>query len=164
MASISKPTLELEDHRRFQMAFWRMQRIAWVGFALILMAALVGLTGAGGPLSRGSAQFAAGVIDHPRVARWNAAEEFRVRLGAGAAEREIVLSTAFADHFQIEDVRPAPVRSIAGARGDRLLFEVEPGQPLVVVVHVRAQRPGLVTYSVGLDGGAPRILHSTVLP
>lgn len=164
MASKPQTDPPLEDHRAFHFGFWRVQRIAWIAFALILVAALAGLTGAGGPLSRASTPVAGGEIEHPRVSRWSAADDFRITLEPGAAQRTVLLSTAFADHFQIEDIQPAPVRSVAAADGDRLIFEIEPGRPAAVVLHVRAQKPGMADYAVSLDDGAPRVLRSIVLP
>lgn len=163
-SAASKSSLDLEDHRKFQFGFWRVQRIAWVGFLLILAAALAGLTGAGGPLSRASVDLGGGVVDHPRVSRWSAADEFRIRLAPGESERELLLSTAFADHFQIEDIQPAPVRSVAVADGDRLIFEAQPDRVAAVVLHVRAQKPGVADYAVGLNGDTPRVLRSVILP
>lgn len=164
MASKPQTDPPIEDHRAFQFGFWRVQRIAWIAFAFILMVALAGLTGAGGPLSRASTGLSGGEIDHPRVSRWSAADNFRITLAPGATERTVLLSTAFADHFQIEDIQPAPVRSVAAADGDRLVFETEPGRTAAVVLHVRAQKPGMADYAVSLDDGAPRVLRSIVLP
>lgn len=164
MASKPHAALPIVDHRSFQFGFWRLQRLAWIGFAIILIGALAGLTGAGGPLSRSSADLAGGAVDHPRVSRWSAADEFRVRLAPGGTERELLLSTAFADHFQIEDIQPAPMRSVATAAGDRLIFEAETGRDAAVVLHVRAQKPGVADYAVGLNGETPRVLRSIVLP
>lgn len=160
-SNTSKPSLEIEDHSAFQFVFWRAQRIAWIIFLLILLA---GVTGAGGPLSRASAEMAGGAVDHPRVSRWNAADEFHIRLAPGGKEREVRLSTAFAEHFQLEDIQPAPVRSIAAPEGDRLFFQAEPGGEASVVLHVRAQKPGVADYAVGLNGEAQRVLRSIVLP
>lgn len=164
MASKPPSSLPFEEHKAFQLVFWRAQRIAWIGFALVLMLALAGLTGAGGPLSRSSSAVAGGVIDHPRLSRWSAADEFRVRLDPGAARREVLLSSAFSDHFQIEDVQPAPVEGVATPEGSRLIFSTEPGRPAAVVLRVRALKAGPADYAVGLDGGAPRPLRTIVLP
>lgn len=160
----SEPSLKLEDHRAFQFGFWRLQRIAWIGFAFILVAALAGLTGAGGPLSRASTGLAGGEIDHPRVSRWSAADQLRIRWVPGSGERAVLLSTGFDDHFQLENVQPAPSRSLATADGERLIFETEPGRPASVVLHVRAHKPGMADYAVSLDDGPPRVLRSVILP
>ncbi|WP_313045248.1 hypothetical protein [Brevundimonas sp.] len=56
------------------------------------------------------------------------------------------------------------MRSIASAAGDRLVFEAESGRDAAVVLHVRAQKPGVADYAVGLNGGTPRVLRSIILP
>lgn len=164
MAHTDQSPLELEDHRRFHFGFWRVQRASWLLFGLIVTVALLGLTGGGGPLSHQRTALPAGEIDHPRVGRWSAADEIRIRLEAGTRERELLLSTGFADHFQIEDIQPAPSRDVAAAEGHRLVFETEEGQPAAIVLHVRAQRPGIADYTAALDGSTPRPLRSIILP
>lgn len=164
MAQADQSSLKLDDHRRFHFGFWRAQRAAWVLFGLIVVGALLGLTGAGGPLSRETTVMPGGEIDHPRVGRWNAADEVRIELEPGPRERELLLSTGFADHFQIEDIQPTPSRDVAAAEGHRMVFETEEGQPAAIVLHVRAQRPGIAGYAAALDGGAPKSMRSVILP
>ncbi|MBL0968407.1 MAG: hypothetical protein IBJ02_04785 [Brevundimonas sp.] len=90
--------LELGEDTGFQRRFWRIQRIAWAGFALVIVAALLGLTGAGGPLSRSVVRTPDGLIDSPRISRWSAAEELRFEL-SGRDGARIDLSPGFATHF-----------------------------------------------------------------
>lgn len=153
----------IKDQRAFQFAFWRAQRLAWVVFVILLALTALGLTGAGGPLSHATNQIEGSEIEHPRVGRWNAADEVRLSLAPGGAARTVVLSTAFADHFQIEDIQPAPTASIASAAGDRLVFAATPGEATRIVLHVRAQQPGLARYQVAVDGRATS-LSSLILP
>ena len=164
MAQTHPSPLELEDHRRFHFGFWRVQRAAWLLFGLIVTVALLGLTGGGGPLSHQRTALPGGEIDHPRVGRRSAADEMRIRLEPGGRERELLLSAGFADHFQIEDIQPVPSRDVAATEGHRLIFETEEGQPAAIVLHVRAQRPGIADYTAALDGGAPQPMRSVVLP
>lgn len=164
MAPNDQSALELPDHRRFHLGFWRAQRVAWIVFGLCVAGALLGLTGAGGPLSRQTTPLPGGEIDHPRFGRWSAADEVRVRLKPGASERVLLLSTGFTDHFQIEDIQPAPSRDVAAVEGHHMVFQTEEGQPAAIVLHVRAQKPGIADYAVALDGGAPKPLRSVILP
>lgn len=164
MAQTDQPPLDLEDHRPFHFGFWRAQRAAWILFGLIVVGALLGLSGAGGPLSRQTTTIPGGEINHPRVGRWSAGDEVRVRLEPGGRQRELLLSAGFADHFQIEDIQPAPSRDVVAMEGHRMIFEAEEGQPAAIVLHVRAQKPGIADYAVALDGGAPKPLRSVILP
>lgn len=62
--------LDVDDDRAFQEKFWTFQRVAWALMALILLAALAGTTGSGGPLAHAEASGPGGSIEYPRIARW----------------------------------------------------------------------------------------------
>lgn len=107
--------LQLPAHPRLHLRFWRLQRLAWLGFAAILEAAVLGLTGAGGPPAQTFTRTKGGRVDHPRVGRWSTGDEIRVvftPLPSGT--RTLGMSRAFADHHQVEDIKPQPARSVAG--------------------------------------------------
>lgn len=49
---MTQSEFDLESDRPFQVKFWRFQRVAWMVLALVLLTALLGLTGKGGPFAR----------------------------------------------------------------------------------------------------------------
>lgn len=156
-------SLDLGEDARFQRRFWRIQRIAWAAFALLIVAALLGLTGGGGPLSRSVVRTPDGLIDSPRISRWSAAEELRFEL-SGRDGARIDLSPDFATHFQLEDLQPAPDRVVASARGQSLFFETTGEGEITVVLHVTPENPGVARFTASLNGGAPRAVSSLILP
>mgnify|MGYP006172382717 CR=1 FL=1 len=159
--------LEVDEDRAFQEKFWTFQRIAWFFMALILVAALAGATGSGGPLAHGTASGPGGSIDYPRIARWQAAERMTVRLppdAAGTASLE--LDGAFTRTFMIENIEPQPASSMATARGHRFEFDVGdgPGEKKIIL-HLRAASPALpVQAPARLGDGPPMPLRLLVLP
>ena len=161
---IRKDGLQLEEHRRFQERFWTVERWVWLGFGVILILAILGLTGGGGPLSRASATLGGASIDYPRFTRWDAADEILVKFLPGGAERRLVLSPDFAETFQLESVQPEPDRSEAGPDGEVMIFRMEPASPAEVTLHVRAQNPGMADIGAAIDDGAPVSLSTIVFP
>src|SRR3546814_5526202 len=79
--------LQMEDHRSHQEKLWTVERCAWVLFIAITLGAAAGITGAGGVLSRQVAAIDGGKIDHPRIARSEAADEMTVRFAPGSGPR-----------------------------------------------------------------------------
>lgn len=156
--------LQLEEHRAFQERFWSLQRVAWVLFGLLLLAALLGLTGSGGPLSRAQVALEGGTIDYPRIARWEAADEVIVRFAPGAEQHRLTLSSGFADALQIEGIQPEPESSAAGADGAVLTFATAAGEAAEVTIHVTPLQPGYSTFAVQIDDGAPETLGVLALP
>jgi hypothetical protein len=156
--------LQLAEHRDFQERFWTVERWAWVGFGLILLAAVAGLFGGGGVLAHTTITTEAGKVDYPRVARWESADEVTVTFGSSDEEHRLTLSPQFAQYFQIADIQPLPERSLTGPVGEVMVFQSENGPPSKVVLHLRPQRPGLAGYEVSLDGDDPVGVTTVVLP
>lgn len=167
MSSARTQGLDLDDDRPFQERYWRWQRGAWAVFALIVIAALAGLTGSGGPLSRASASGPGGEVDYPRVARWDASDDIRITLPAsGARTAHVEIDRAFSDVFEVEVIQPVPAASAATAMGLRYRFDLGAANgPRRIVMHVRPLRPAMATpLRVRIDEAPPLRLTPIVLP
>jgi len=154
--------LQMEDHRRYQERLWTAERCAWVFFVLFALAALLGVTGAGGPLSRHQAVTAAGEIDLPRVARWQTPDHMVVRFAAGGGHT-LLLSPQFSHTFQVEAIRPEPERVVSGPNGHTVHLAGGDG-PAEAFLYLRPQGPGRTQYSIALDGAPPVSLSTLTLP
>ena len=167
MTSAKHKGLELNEDRPFQEKFWSFERGAWVVMALIMVAALAGLTGQGGPLAGASVAGPDGRIEYPRIARWEADDSLTVTLPPGAAgEATIDIGPAFSDIFGISDVRPTPAESSATGDGQRMTFDLGDGAgPRRIVLHVRPTKPSFgKPIEMRLNGGPPMTLTPVVLP
>src|SRR3546814_6402804 len=122
-----------------------------------------GITGAGGVLSRQVAALDGDKIDHPRIARSEAADEMTVRFAPGSGPRTLLLSSTFAQSFQIESIQPQPSRVEAVPEGQIMHFDAADG-PTQVVLHLRPQHSGLARYRASLGGGVAEDLSTLILP
>jgi hypothetical protein len=104
--------LQIEEKRGFQERFWIVERGAWIVFALIILLALLGFSGGGGYFSRGVVAAGEAEIDHPRISRWEASDEFRVTLREERERHRIEIQRPFSGYFQIEDIQPQPERAV----------------------------------------------------
>ena len=156
--------LQLEEDRGFQERFWTIERWAWSAFGLILLLALAGLAGGGGFFAHATMNLEAGQIEYPRVARWESADEITAVFASDSSEHRLTLSPQFSKYFQIEDIQPLPDSTLVSPAGEVMVFRAEGGSPTQVVLHFRAQRPGLARYDLSLDGGSPAGATTVVLP
>jgi hypothetical protein len=156
--------LQLADHRSYQERLWAVERWAWGAFLAIVLAAVLGFTGAGGVLSHRLSDVEGGQVDHPRFARWQANDDIVVHFPKGPLARSLSLAPSFAEAFQVEDIHPRPLRVETGPEGETLHFRMTEGGPARVILHVRPLRPGLARFGVSIDGGAPQELSSLILP
>jgi hypothetical protein len=156
--------LQIEADSAFQERVWKAERVGWFMFALIVLMALAGMTGGGGPLAARIATTPAGQIEYPRVTRWLRPETMTVRFSGESERHRLILAEAFGERFEIERIRPVPERSFAGP--DALVYEfAASGGPLAPVrLTVQANSPGWVRYAVGLDDAAPIPLTTAILP
>jgi hypothetical protein len=152
--------LQLEEARDFQERFWTIERVAWIGFALVLIAAIAGLTGSGGLFARQTATVGGNAFGYPIVTRRQAAETFELSIGQ-AQEPALVLSEGFSQAFQLELVQPGPTSEKVSPKGLELTFEGLPGG--TIYLHARPQSPGLVSFGVKM-GGETRRVSLLVLP
>jgi hypothetical protein len=154
--------LQIEEDRNFQERFWVAERVAWGGFTVILIAALAGLTGGGGPFAQATAQLAGGQVVYPRISRWVADDTVTVRFGPGEAPRRLFIPQEFLTVFELQTIQPEPIRSIGAQGGLLFLFDAEPGAE--VSIGVRARQPGILRYAITIDGGGPLNLVTFVFP
>src|SRR5690606_5642020 len=102
MSKAAHSSLEVNDDPSFQRRFWIAERISWLVFLAVVGAAMLGLTGMGGPLSRAQAEAAAANVDYPRIARWQTNEQIRIHLAPSSqSETELVLSQDFLTFFEL---------------------------------------------------------------
>lgn len=154
--------IEVDDDPALQRRIWTLQRLAWGGFALILLAALAGLTGQGGPAARQHLRPAAAIaIDAPRILRAGGGlQDISVTLSGRQApdlprDIDLVLDAAFLNAFRIDQILPEPLQSRAEAGGIGLRLSGRPDDQgrLVVRLHLRP-RWGLGVHraTLNIDG------------
>lgn len=162
--SVKPDGLQIEEHRTFQESFWKVERAAWVVFGLVLLTAVLGLTGAGGLLERQTVNFERGSVEVPRFSRWEASDTVSASLAAGGEERRLILSPEFFRTFQVEDIDPPPISAEGSADGLVYRFRAAAPQPLAVTLHLRSQSPGVVSYRVSVDHAPAQTVRTMVWP
>jgi hypothetical protein len=156
--------LELREHRGFQERFWTVQRWAWVGYGVIIGAALLGVTGEGGLFARARMETGNNTIDHPRFARWQTQDSISIAFApSGATERRVLLSPEFVRGLAVETMQPQPARSTASAAGEELTILVRSNEPGTATLRIKPNAPGIVRGAVSIDG-APAAVTIIILP
>ncbi|MDM9627732.1 hypothetical protein QTL95_17695 [Rhizobium sp. S152] len=141
----------VEDHGSFQRRFWIAQRVAWIAFALILGACLLGLLGRGGVFSSKTVGFSGGSIELPAISRWNAPDEMRVSLSASDEDRAVFVDARFFEVFSIDGVDPP--QKATTRKGGRIgyIFGADPTASVTVVFRLQTQQPGRQRFFIGID-------------
>lgn len=160
--------LEINEDLEFEHRSWQVQRVAWAILGLVVLAALLGLLGGGGPLSVARAgQGSPLEITYARFARHNNPVEMAVRLRPGAApgdEARLWISSAYLDAVKIERIEPEPAQVVLGADRVTYVFRQGAGEGGRVVLHIMPQHVGRHEARVGLEGGPEHTLSQIVYP
>ncbi len=154
---------EFDEDLVYQRRFWKLERIAWVGYALVLAIALAGLTGAGGPLSHATVRTPYGDIEYPRVARWQTTDTMIVRFSPASGDTaELMVAQRFLDTFEIKSIQPAPVSAVATGDGVRYAFDIESGGTIAFMIS--AHNPALFPDATIRIGEAEASVRALILP
>lgn len=158
--------LQVDEDRSWQEEFWTAQRIGWLLMALFILAALLGLTGKGGPFASATAQSPGGTIDYPQITRWQSDEQVTLRLPETArGEVEVGLSPGFTRVFAVDSIVPEPSASEAGENGLAFTFDVRDGGEKSIAFNVTTRKPVIgQRVMVRVGNSRPAVMTVTVLP
>ncbi|HXV32066.1 MAG TPA: hypothetical protein VD840_17190 [Sinorhizobium sp.] len=161
---VRRDGLQIDENPTFQERFWKAERIAWAGFGLFILLALLGVTGSGGIYARTKLAFDGGIVDLPRFSRWEMSDSLSALLPPGEGDRRLVISSEFFRSFQVEDIEPEPVLTEGSDGAVVYHFRSSSGEPLALTMHVRSQSPGIVTYGMSVDGQPLQTARTIIWP
>ncbi len=155
---------DIEQDLRFQKKEWFVQRIGIALLFLFVLAAALGLTGMGGPLSRGKAGLRSDpvFVEFARFARRGTTTTLKVHLRTAPGDVRFSISNEYLDNVRVVRVVPQPL-AVSAAPG-RHVYTINSGSPeLTVSVDVEHEAAGNVEATVGLEGGtAVRVTQWTL--
>lgn len=156
--------LQIAEAPAFQNAFWKVERVAWVGFALIIILAVLGLTGSGGPLSETTTRIGTAQVTYTQVMRWQTGGQIEIAVPDIPAETlTVAFDNRHSRHFMIDAISPEPEQVVLAA--DRHVYRVTtlPGKAGVIVFDVTARAPGMAQFELTV-GDESRPLTVWILP
>lgn len=147
--------LELTSDLALQERVWRAERLAWVVFLLVLIAALLGAFG-NGPLAHASHRDPGGrlVVQYERLMRHATMTTLTLSVMPRGDSAEVWISNRFLREILIDRIVPEPSGMTSDA--ERTLFRfaaASPDRPVRVTWHVTPLGYG----PVELAGGTPGV-------
>jgi hypothetical protein len=152
------PELQINADPVYQARTWRVQRIGWGVFVVLIIGGLTGLFGSG-PLGRATVGspgegFAA---DYDRFARVHASSTLVMQIDRRLSRNDeigIVLSGDIVRAIEIESTTPPVDGTSLNPAGAVLRFRTDrqPGE-LTVVLYAKPQRAGVLASRIGVHGG-----------
>lgn len=168
-AAQGPPALQIDTDPAYQRRVWRAQRIGWIAFVALMIAALLGVFGAGPLSSTVAGSKADGLwVEYERLARALAPSTLIIhvdrRPGAGDPV-QVMLGGDYVHAAQIESLTPPAASGGAAPDGAVLGFDA-PGEggELRFVIHLKFSRPGPVRGQVAVPGRTPLEISHWVHP
>lgn len=161
--------LEINQNLHVQKQIWIVQRIGWVGMALIILAALSGVFGSG-PLARTE------VTDdqqtfrllYDRFGRYEGELVLQLVLSPETTKTNRVtveIDRAYWISHAVQQIAPEPLISSIGIDGFRYTFEIHaPSTPAVIVFRLRPKYLGALDGHIRVNDGGPLQLNQFIFP
>lgn len=160
---------EVNEDIAHQRLVWRYERVFWVLWALIIVAALLGLLGHG-PLSGRTLAPAdtALQIHYNRFERYQSESVVTVQVQADAERgplTRLVIAGDYLQHFQISYIEPPPVEVEAWPGYHVYVFNLpEPNGPVDLIFHLQPISFGNLETTIRLEGRAEQRLSQFIFP
>lgn len=160
--------LDIDQDLRFQRREWRFERAAWAAMFLLVVAALLGLLGAG-PLSDRTVSSDDGrlAVEHERFLNLHTDTTLTVRVAGDLTSDgtfRLAVDNDYLAGVEVTGITPEPERQEAADDRTAFVFRVaDPGRPARVTIRLQPIRPGSARAEVAV-GGSAATFPQTVYP
>lgn len=148
-------SIEIDEDLGFQRKEWLFQRIGVVFVGVFVIAALLGLTGMGGPLSHASAGEAGGPLhlEYERFVRRGAKATMKLHVRSDPPGFiQFWVSAPYLEGVIIDSVAPVP--QTVTVEGARHVYTIRAASPdVTITVEMEHQTFGTLEGEVGIVGG-----------
>lgn len=162
-------SIELETDYRFQKTEWRLQRVGWIVWGCIILAALLGFLGPGlFSETQSVASDSSLAVTYDRFVHYHHDTVLDVKFDLGSigdTEFQMTIDRALLESIDIQRIDPAPKRSAVTGSGVVYVFEKEAQlQTGALALHVDYDRQGTVRGEIALIGHTPVRVTQFVFP
>lgn len=152
---MKKRSLQIDEDIEFQRKEWFAQRVGIALLSLFVFGALLGLTGVGGPLSRGQAGERNGAIyvEYERFVRRGAMSTITLHLRSNPTnDMRFWVAAPYFEHARIKTIVPEP--ELFSADEARYVYTIRTGLPEVTItLEIEHKTIGTIEGEVGVIGG-----------
>lgn len=166
-ARTQRSGLQISEDMAFQRRTWLVERIVWILLGLVLIAALLGFFGGGGPAASAETSTEDGNLSmqYERFLRLESPTQLRVVARPFGTTLRLWLERDYVEAIEITSIVPEPHR--VEAAEDRYTFEfplTASAETATVFFYIEPRKAWNLTGRLGLDGGAELMLRQLVYP
>jgi hypothetical protein len=158
--------LEIEQDLAAQERMWRVERLGWTLFALLILAALLGIFGSG-LLSAATVEQGVLRVNYNRFERFETPTAFEIHVvaEAGAAAVAVWLPHDYLQHVEVTNISPEPQEVRTGANRLTYIFALQDAADAGrITFYLTPLRVGPLAAQVGVDAAPPVQFTQFVYP
>lgn len=162
-----RPELQISEDMAFQRRTWLVERVGWIVLGAVLIAALLGFFGGGGPAASTETASEDGSLSmhYERFLRLDTPTQLRVVARPPGRTLRLWLDREYFESFEVTRVVPPPARVESAT--DRYVYEfplAAPGEAATIRFHVEPLEAWRVSGRLGVEGGADLGFDQFVYP
>jgi len=147
-------TLDIDEDPQFQQKEYFFQRIGVALLVVFVLAALLGLTGMGGPLSKGEAGERSGPmhVEYERFVRRGGVSTAKLHLRHTPGDVRFWVAAHYFERVRIESVAPQP--ELVAVETDRHIYMIRAAShDVTVTLQVEHETAGILDGEIGIVDG-----------
>jgi len=162
-----RPALRICEDMAFQRRTWLVERTGWIVLGVILIVALLGYFGGGGPAASTQTASEDGNLSmrYERFLRLRTPTQLRVVARSPGRTLRLWIEREYFEAFEVTGVVPPPDRVETAA--DRYVYEfplTAPGEAATILFHIEPTKAWRVSGRLGVEGGADLAFAQLVYP
>lgn len=148
-----QPGPQIAEDPKFDRIQWRVERVAWMLMGLVILLALLGFLGGGGPLTRATESAADAEVGYNRMIRFQGITQVELRLPGSGQEARVTFNETFLADMEVEGVHPEPESVEAGTDQVTYVFQLAEDEDSADVTFTL--RPGRIgVHSADIETGS----------
>ena len=153
--SSGRAGLTIATDPAFDRRQWKVERVGWLAMVLVLVLALLGIFGGGGPLMNATERSGDFEVRYNRMIRVFGPTTIEAKIPVNGNEARLTVDPAFVRHMAVERVSPEPDSTESGPDGVTYVFPVQSGTSEVeVTFSIKAQDMGVHSSTFTTDAGS----------
>jgi hypothetical protein len=161
--------LDIDADLAYHRCFWKAQRVGWILWALILLAAIIGLVGPGlKGKTTVSAEKSQLSLTYERVVHYQTPSELNIQLppaDAGQSDARLTFNRDCIESMEVSRIDPEPDKNEIA--GDKIIYtfnRTKPRDSMTVVFQYETKRFGKIPIQIQLDENQPLITEQCSFP